>query len=364
MRPPPLPLAPRPCPGEAVSSWVRRVASRYDILGDHLVRYVLGRRAYTVHRAERLDHCADAALEDALALATRVDCATIRRLRIVRHDGSASCWHRTTPTWCPACIRGDLPARGEVHERAIWRLGCCVLCPKHGVPLEDTCRRCAAQAPCRFQCAKGQLELACIVCGRRVEAVLRPSGGEDGGGCGIRWPPSVKCVVEELQTDLQAALAGLPPGRSWGGIRSAKGLTIAVRDLTLCIVLAERLKVEPRIELPEPKPGQAYAPIHHPITPAALLSGTAFGVLASVAAVLRTLARGGEGRQRWRPDDGTGLMSAASFVAWLATEERRLLARLAVGWEHPAGHVLRATIAQLENAAGGSGSRGTLRPAA
>jgi len=239
-----------------------------------------------------------------------------------------------------------------------------VLCPEHRVPLEDTCRRCAAQAQCRFQCAKGRLELACIVCGRPVETVLGPAPGEDGGAFGIRRPPSVKHVVEALQTDLQAALAGSPPGRSWGGIRSAKGLTIAVRDLTLCIVLAERLKVEPRIELPEPKPGQAYAPIHQPITPAALLSGTAFGVLASVAAVLRTLAKGGEGRQRWRPDDGTGLIGATSFIAWLAPEERRLLARLAVGWEYPAGHVLRATIAQVENAGGGSGSWGTLRPAA
>ena len=55
---------------------------------------------------------------------------------------------------------------------------------------------------------------------------------------------------------------------------------------------------------------------------------------------------------------------AASFIIWLAPEERRLLARLAVGWEHPAGEVLRATIAQVENAPGRSGSRGTLRPAA
>jgi len=362
VRPPPLPLAPRPLSGEAVSSWVRRVASRYDILGDHLVRHVLGWRGHVLQRAERLDHCADAALEEALARATRVDCATIQRLRIVRDDGSASCWHRTTPAWCPVCIRGDLAERGEVHERAVWRLGCCVLCPQHRVLLEDACRRCATQAPCWFQCAKGRLELACTVCGRLVASVLEPTRGED-GAFGIWRSLSAKRVVEELQTDLQAALAGSPPGRSWGSIRSATGLTIAVRDLTLCIVLAERLKVEPRIELPEPKPGQTYTPFYQPITTAALPSRTAFGVLASVATVLETLTRGGAG-QRLRPNPGTDLMSADSFVAWLPLRQRRLLAQMATGWERPAGDTLRATIAQVEKPAGEQGDRGAFRPAA
>jgi Bacterial TniB protein len=47
MTSPPLPLAPRPHPGEAVSSWVRRVAARYDILGEDLVSHVLGWRCST-----------------------------------------------------------------------------------------------------------------------------------------------------------------------------------------------------------------------------------------------------------------------------------------------------------------------------
>ena len=112
-------------------------------------------------------------------------------------------------------------------------------------------------------------------------------------------------VVRDLQADLQLALAGWSPEGPWGSVQSAKGLAIAVCDLTLCIILDLRLKVEPQIELPEPKPGQAYAPIYEPITPAALSSATAFGILASVAAVLRTLARGAEGRERWRPDRAT-----------------------------------------------------------
>jgi hypothetical protein len=62
--------------------------ARYDIGADDLVRHKLGWRSFSFGRAERLDHRADAQLEDALAMATRVDAATVRRLRTVRDDGS------------------------------------------------------------------------------------------------------------------------------------------------------------------------------------------------------------------------------------------------------------------------------------
>ena len=51
-------------------------------------------------------------------------------------------------------------------------------------------------------------------------------------------------------------------------------------------------------------------------------------------------------------------------TAFMAPEERRLPARLAVDWERPAGDMLRATIALVENAARRPGSWSTLRPAA
>jgi hypothetical protein len=54
------------------------------------------------------------------------------------------------------------------------------------------------------------------------------------------------------------------------------------------------------------------------------------------------------GRQQWRPDTGTDLMSVASFVAWLPVGERQLLAGLAAAWEQPAGDALCAIIAQFE----------------
>ena len=343
-------MAPRPYPGEAISSWVHRIAARYDIGADDLVRHMLGWRSFSFGRAERLDHRADAQLEDALAMATRVDAATIKRLRIVRHDGSATSWHRATPAWCPACLRHDLVARGEVYERAIWRQGACVLCPDHGVALVNTCRWCVAEAPYRFYGTKGRLRLACSACGLPAEPASNSTArlsDPDLGAFGLCMAVPVRRVVRDLQEDLQAALSASPslPRQTWGLVRSAWGLLAAVGDLTLSIILAARLKVERRVDLLEREP---YSPTVGPITPAVLPCRMAFGVLARVAGVLRTLGRDGDAGQRWRPDHGTDLTSAASFLAWLPVDQRGLLAGLAAGWEQPAGHALQATIAQLE----------------
>jgi hypothetical protein len=136
--PAPLPLAPRPYAGEAPSSWVKRVAARYDIAAHHLVSHLLDGYRVSVGRTERLDHRADVTLEVALGKAKRFDLKRIESLRIAGDDGSASCWHRMCPAWCPACTRGDLAHLGEVYERAIWRLGCCVLC--HAMGCHSTTR--------------------------------------------------------------------------------------------------------------------------------------------------------------------------------------------------------------------------------
>ena len=166
---PPLPLAPRPHHGEAISSWMARVAARYDLTADHLASHVLARRPVGIHRVEHLDHRADAELELALATASRMTPDRIRALRIAGDDGSASCWHRLTSAWCPKCVRTDLLDTREVYERALWRLGCCVMCSVHGIPLEDRCSRCMAGARCRFSAVDGLLRLACTGCERLVD---------------------------------------------------------------------------------------------------------------------------------------------------------------------------------------------------
>jgi hypothetical protein len=348
----PLPLAPRPYAGEAVSSWVRRIAARYDIGADDLLTHVLNWRRSTIGSAGRLDYQADPELEAALATAAGIAPATISTLRAAGEDGSTSCWHRTIVAWCPECIRADQAQRGEVYERAIWRLGCCVVCPEHKVQLEDTCRRCSFDDQCRFECADGLLRLVCKTCTRPVDPARNPAPGwwDDGrvGAFGACISPLLTRLVGTLQTDLQAALAGSRPRRSWGFVRSGKGLVTAVLDLTLCLVFATRVRCEPRIILPEWRPGEAFAPVREPITPAALSSYAGYGVLAIAAAALRSLEGRGERHHR-RPHGGKAIMDASSFVGWLPASTRRWLRSRSASWERPAGDALQAVIAAVEH---------------
>ena len=347
----PLPIAPRPHPGEAVSSWVRRIGARYDILADNLVEHVLDRPGRAVGVASTLDFRAAPDVEAALANATRISPAAISNLRIAGDDGRNSCWHRWALAWCPICIRADLADHGEIYERATWRLGSCVVCPEHNVPLEDSCCRCPFEDRCHFYCSGGLLGLACNTCKRPEGPEPRRTRewweDESAGAFGTCITPALNRLIGTLQSDLQAALTGARPRRSWGFLRSANGLVTAVRHLTFCLLLTTRVRCEPRIILPAVMPGEAFAPAPEPITPAALSTRTAYGVLAIAAAALRSLG-GGRDRHVWNPDSGKCVLNIPSFLAWLPADVRRQLKSWATGWEPLAGGALQAAIAAVD----------------
>jgi len=344
-------LAPRPYAGEAVSSWIMRVGARYDIVADDLVEHVLDRPGRAVGVASTLDYQAAPELEAALANASRFSPAAISNLRIAGGDGSSACWHRWALAWCPICIRADLADRGELYQRAIWRLGSCVVCPEHNVPLEDSCCRCPFEDRCHFYCSRGLLGLACNTCTRPEGPAPRrnPAWWEDesAGAFGICITPALNRLIGTLQSDVQAALAGARPSQPWGFLRSAKGLVTAVRHVTFCLILATRVRCEPRIIFPEVIPGKAFAPTPEPITPAALSTRAAYGVLAIAAVALHSL-EGSSERYTWKPDGGEAALNIASFLAWLPTDTRRQLKFWSTGWERPAGDSLQAAIAAVD----------------
>ena len=325
---------------------MERVAARYDLTADHLASHVLARRSIGIYRVEHLDHRADAELELALATATQMTPDRIRALRIAGDDGSASCWHRLTLAWCPECVRTDLLGMGEVYERALWRLGCSVMCPVHGIPLEDRCSRCMAGARCRFRAADGLLRLACTGCERLVDPAPHSAANDTSmGAFGVCLTPALIRLAGQLQGDLQAALAGIQPKRPWGFVQSASGLNTVVRNLTFCIVMATRVKCELRIELPDPKPGSAFQITYDPITLGALPHYPAHGALAIIAATLDSLENPDGARHHWSPDGIGASLNAASFVAWLPTNTRASLFGSAMHWERPAGAALRDVVA-------------------
>lgn len=87
-----LPVSPRPLPGEALSSWIARVAARYDLGAAVFLRQVLrddGVDSDTEEagrQARRLDALPWPAAEVALARATRLDRMVVRP---VHHPGDA-----------------------------------------------------------------------------------------------------------------------------------------------------------------------------------------------------------------------------------------------------------------------------------
>jgi hypothetical protein len=131
-------------------------------------------------------------------------------------------------------------------------------------------------------------------------------------------------VIGTLQSDLQAALTGARPSRSWGFLQFANGLATAVLHVRFRLLLTTRVRCEPRIILPAVLPGEAFAPAPAKITPATLSTRAAYGVLAIAAATLRSLGRGRD-HHVWNPDSGKCELNIASFLAWLPADVRRRL---------------------------------------
>ncbi len=289
-----MPLAPRPHPGESLSSWIRRMASRYDIGGQVLAHAILGGPAETVGRVEALDYRQDAALEAALAVAAGLDPARVIGMRKVGADGGAAGWIRQGRAWCPDCVRADIGQYGEVHERAVWRLGCWVACPVHGRPMQSTCPRCELydrQAPCSYRAVGGLLRLVCNVCNRLVD---------DGGGrnwlddqqgvFGIVQTPSLVALVQDFQTGLTKVLEGEQPCRTWGFGRIGRLLLTITTDLTLAFVLSTGIRVAARLDCSQVIRREPRASWFEPVTLALLSPFMAFGLMALTASMLRSLS--------------------------------------------------------------------------
>lgn len=352
MRPGPLPWTPRAHPGESLSGWVARIASRYDVTGAELCKHLLGAEAFDAGRVEQLDHRADPELLALLAEAARLPPAKLWAMRVTADDRMASYWFRTDATWCPECVKCDLARGPETYERATWRLGCTVTCSEHGVLLQHACRNCWKKARCSFRPAKGWLGLACSFCNRPPcppDLPVKLLEFEYAGGFGALLTRELVKRVGSLQYDLQAALLDVPPQGGRGTVRSAAGLLRIVRDLTLAVVLAKDVWFEQRMELVT---GLAEAPpsrvLYESFTPAALQPQTAFGLLAVVAAVLDSLD-GKAVRYYWMQDGISLALNAASFIKWLGDKGRKLLRTWLSNWEPAAGAALATVMDAVAN---------------
>ncbi len=237
MRPPPkpLPLAPRPLPGETVLSWVGRVAARYDLSAPQLLTQMNGGRP---HPSSPLlaELAAGLELDRCLASVARVDVDRIEFMRVVQHHSvEARRWSRPFQAWCQACLQDDVARRGEVHERMAWRLGFCVICLLHDGLLAQACAACGRHT-CAYHPVDGRLRLVCGSCRTAVDTwpSERPDPlglVDDPSPLGLSLSAELTRLVAALQTDLLAEMGGAAQTGPWAPGCSAIHLPRTAREL-------------------------------------------------------------------------------------------------------------------------------------
>jgi hypothetical protein len=125
----PLPIAPRPCPGEILSSWVARFADHYDWTPEEMVALLTGGRDGLA------DLEPDGSVIGPLAAAARVPSGILYDLDAVRQVpalprhwfscgwDAASGSRRLRAGYCPWCLRDDSERGAPQHLRIGWALG-------------------------------------------------------------------------------------------------------------------------------------------------------------------------------------------------------------------------------------------------
>ncbi len=218
-----LPLAPPALPGEALSSWIGRIAARYDISGDELVRYLLPHEGSLGDIARSIDERAEPQLEAVLAAATGQHGTDFAALRFPGLAGNtAAAWPRRIPAWCPVCAFEDVAAHGEVHARRNWGVGATMICVGHGCLLVSECPRCLDRIG--YRAVNGRLRLWCDRCGSVADTALAPSAmpfwpfglPQQHGRCRtVSLSDQARDLLLGLQRALLANLAGKPNRAAW-----------------------------------------------------------------------------------------------------------------------------------------------------
>lgn len=211
-----LPLAPPLLPDEALSSWIARIAARYDLTPESLARHLLPGNSDAGPMARTIDHYTAPSLEAALGAATGQPPSGFTKQR--QFGAAASChtaWPRQRAAWCPLCIAQDLAARGETYGRREWACGGYLICVRHRCLLVSECPRCFHDVG--YRPVQGRQRLWCGSCHAGIETALKPhlvpfwpfGTPQQQGTCqAVTLSCDTVPLLLQVQADLMAALAG------------------------------------------------------------------------------------------------------------------------------------------------------------
>ena len=239
-----LPLAPPPLPDEALSSWIARVASRYDISPYALAKHVLPQEDGYGEMLRCIDGRPAPPLEAALVAATGYSTMQFmaRRLPGFTADPKKT-WPRRAPVWCPRCVMEDMERLGEAHARREWGFGGYLICPKHKRLLTSKCPRCLKQAG--YRPVDGRLRLWCSPCRACVDAMpeLRQVGAwppwmqPPARACrAVTLRPQARSLLLQIQADLLLLLRGRSPRGSWTALVRPETIPEILRDFSFVML--------------------------------------------------------------------------------------------------------------------------------
>lgn len=311
-----LPLVPFPHRAEAFSSWLSRLAARYDLRADHLACHA----GYPLRGAGELDCYLLPQADRNLAVMTGLSRRSISAMRCGMPQRRL--WVRDHHVWCRECVRDALLEGDEPWERRSWRTGATVTCDRHRQLLEEVCPQCGKTgAGCLFVSEKGRLRALCAVRGGKINLWGKPSAVQLPWGLAVNRT-TLRCL-NALTTDLNRSLVGQPLRTQWRGVSSDRPLTTIVEELTLIILITINY-------LPRPQPPLYWmqeqsdwkAAFHY--TPAMLPVALAAGIL-MLASILLSDEQFFEELVFWDPLESqipNEPLTADNYVVWLHPKVR------------------------------------------
>lgn len=257
-----LPLAPRPMEDELLSSWLSRVACRYDLDGGAL-RDILttpGDDAEAMPTMNGLDYRPAHKEIAALASAARLP---VERLSILALKTANPTWPRhwfawdwgvfnptngteryadaLAPGWCDLCLNEDHATGRHAYLRRHWAYAAVGFCHRHRLPLRHLCPFCQTASTLRFVPSDGGTRLCCGDCGRPLDeyAAADPKDAAGSTSADNILIDHAWSVVMAFETDLCRALNRRTPTARWMGPSRPAGFIAATEDLIVALMAGQ-----------------------------------------------------------------------------------------------------------------------------
>ncbi len=168
-----LAVAPRPCDDELLSCWHWRVASHYSTSPPQVESWISGSPRGQNQDFFSRDFHPNQAVIRLWARACRIREGDLDRLSLrgARRPKTSFVSDPMDRGVCPLCLDEDAEEGRDHYCRRWWAGVEAVVCPRHGIGLENNCARCFRSGLFQFrQTPAGVVRLFCRYCGAVVSA--------------------------------------------------------------------------------------------------------------------------------------------------------------------------------------------------